>query len=67
MGCHTSGIFYGAALYADDLMLLASSRRYLQKMLTLCGEYAKEHNLVFSTDPDPGQPHGSIDFFIQKT
>ena len=53
MGCHISGIFYGAALYADDLVLLAPSRSALQQMLQLCGDYAKKHNLVFSTDPDP--------------
>ena len=53
IGCHISGVFFGAALYADDLVLLAPSRNALQKMLDLCAEYAGEHNLVFSTDPNP--------------
>ena len=53
IGCHISGVFFGAALYADDLVLLAPSRNALQKMLDLCSEYAGEHNLVFSTDPNP--------------
>ena len=53
VGCHISGIYYGAALYADDLVLLAPSRTALQHMLNICEQYAGEHNLVFSTDPDP--------------
>ena len=53
IGCHISSMFYGAALYADDLVLLSPSRSALQRMLNLCSDYAKEHNLAFSTDPDP--------------
>ena len=53
IGCHIRGVFFGAALYADDLVLLDPSRNALQKMLDLCEEYAVEHTLVFSTDPNP--------------
>jgi hypothetical protein len=53
VGCHIGGVFYGAALYADDLVLLAPCRSALQEMLKLCEDYAEQHNLVYSTDPDP--------------
>ena len=51
VGCHIAGVFFGALMYADDLVLLA--RGALQEMLTLCEKYAEKHNLVFSTDPNP--------------
>ena len=53
LGCHIGGVWYGACGYADDLILLAPNREVLQKMLTICERYGKEHNLVFSTDPVP--------------
>ena len=53
IGCHISGIFFGAAMYADDLILMAPSRNAMQTMLQLCEQYAEEHNLMFSTDPCP--------------
>ena len=53
LGCHIGGVFFGAALYADDLVLLAPCRSVLQKMLKICENYAEIHNLKFSTDPNP--------------
>ena len=47
-----AGVWYGAAGYADDLILLAPSRTALEMMLQVCESYAERHNLVFSTDPD---------------
>ena len=41
--------------YSDDNWLLAPSRPALQEMLNTCEEYAEEHNLKFSTDPDPNK------------
>jgi hypothetical protein len=35
--------------------LLAPSRDALQEMLKTCETYAEEHNLKFSTDPDPNK------------
>ena len=52
VGCHISGVFYGAAFYADD-MVLKAPRNALQRMLDLFEKYASDHNLVFSTDPNP--------------
>ena len=43
----------GCAAFADDLVLLSPSRESMAKMLKVCEKYAAEHNLIFSTDPDP--------------
>ena len=53
VGCHLGGVFCGVVGYADDLLLLAPSRSGMEKMLTLCEDYAVQNNLEFSTDPDP--------------
>ena len=53
VGCHLGGVFCGVVGYADDLLLLAPSRSGMEKMLTLCEDYAIQNNLEFSTDPDP--------------
>ena len=55
MGCHMGGAWVGAAGYADDLILLAPSRTAMQKMLLVCEQYAADHNLQFSTDPEPSK------------
>ena len=55
IGCHMGGAWVGAAGYADDLILLAPSRTAMQKMLQVCEKYAADHNLQFSTDPDPSK------------
>lgn len=53
IGIHIGGLWFGCCAYADDLCLMASNRDVLQKMVTICQDYGYEHNLVFSTDPDP--------------
>ena len=45
----------GASAYCDDLALLAPNREVLQQMVKVCEEYGVEHNLVFSTDPNPAR------------
>ena len=55
LGCHMGGAWVGAAGYADDLILLAPSRTAMQRMLRVCELYADEHNLQFSTDPEPSK------------
>ena len=55
LGCHVGGVWVGAAGYADDLILLAPSRTAMAKMLKVCELYAEEHNLLFSTDPNPNK------------
>ena len=36
LGCHIGGWWYGAAGYADDLILLAPNREVLQLMVSVC-------------------------------
>ena len=47
--------FVGAAAFADDLALLSPSRDGLQRMLDITEDYARRHNLSFSTDPSPAK------------
>ena len=47
------GVWCVAASFADDLVLMAPSRSALEVMLAVCERYGAEHNLIFSTDPDP--------------
>ena len=56
----------GPTAYADDLALLAPDRVTLQKMVTLCEEYGQDHNLVFSTDPDPNKARQSVCTFAAE-
>ena len=53
LGCYVGGLFAGAGSYCDDLVLLGPTRSSLQSMMSICENYAKRHNLVFSTDPNP--------------
>ena len=53
LGCHVGGLFMGAVVYADDILLMAPSRSASQAMLSKCEAYAEKNNIMFSTDPDP--------------
>ena len=53
IGCHIAGVWFGACAYADDIVLLSNNRDTLQKMVNVCQQYGADHNLTFSTDPDP--------------
>ena len=66
LGCHIGGWWFGAVGYADDLMLLAPNREVLQSMLKVCQEYAREHNLVFSTDPIPSKSKTKCMYFCGR-
>ena len=52
-GCWINETYCGIYGYSDDNFLLAPSLHALQCMLETCEEFAAEHNLRFSTDPDP--------------
>ena len=45
----------GVVVYADDVLILTPTRGAMQMMLDECQEYATEHNIMFSTDPNPNQ------------
>ena len=53
LGCHIAGQWYGAAAFADDLVLMAPTRTAMQEMLKVCEKYGEIHNITFSTDPIP--------------
>ena len=64
LGCYVAGVWVGSSSYADDLVLLAPNRDTLQEMVTICENYGKEHNLVFSTDPNPSKSKTKCVLFI---
>ena len=49
-GCWINGEFMGIFGYADDNVLLSPTSDGLQNMLNISEQYAKEHNLSFSTN-----------------
>ena len=53
LGCHVQGVFYGALVFADDILLLSSSRSGLQAMVDICYGFAARRNLKFGTNSDP--------------
>mgnify|MGYP003326992013 CR=1 FL=1 len=55
IGCRIADEYFGIFVYADDIFLLAASRPGLQAMVNICQEFAKEHFMQFSTDPDPSK------------
>ena len=55
VGCHVGGLYMGVVVYADDILLMAPTRGAMQMMLDKCEVYAAEHNIMFSTDPDPSK------------
>ena len=52
-GCWINDTFVGVIIYADDIALLSPSLDGLQNMIDTCNNYAKKHNLNFSTDVNP--------------
>ena len=55
VGCHVGGLYMGVVVYADDVLLMAPTRGAMQAMLDKCEQYASDHNILFSTDPDPAK------------
>ena len=63
VGCVLGDFFVGAACFADDLALLAPTRDGLQTMLDITADYARRHNLSFSTDPIAAKSKSKAMFF----
>ena len=66
LGCHIGGYWLGGCGYADDLILLAPSRDVLQRMIEVCEIYASEHNLEFSTHPEPSKSKTKCVYFCGR-
>ena len=52
-GCWVNGGYVGIIVYADDIALLSPSIDGLQNMIDKCEQYARLHNLTFSTHENP--------------
>ena len=66
LGYHIGGYWLGGCGYADDLILLAPSRDVLQRMIEVCEIYASEHNLEFSTHPEPSKSKTKCVYFCGR-
>ena len=55
VGCHIGGMFFGAAGYADDIILLAPCRSAMAQMINICEEFGSKNNLKFSTEENPAK------------
>ena len=65
-GCWINGEYFGIIGYADDLFLLAPCKTALQEMLTTCESYAKNHNLIFSTDTNENKSKTKCIAFLKN-
>ena len=66
VGYHVGGVFLGAFGYADDVTLLAPTRKALQTMLKICEDFATSHSMEFSTDPVPSKSKSKCLFFSRN-
>ena len=48
VGCYWGFLFVGALAYADDIVLLAPCASALRCMLSICNNFATEHELTFN-------------------
>ena len=65
-GCWIRGTYFGIQGYSDDSLLLAPSKDALQEMIKTCETYASDHNLRFSTDPNPSKCKTKCIAFLQR-
>ena len=47
-GCHMNGTFMGALSYSDDITIISPSIRSLNKMLSICAEFANNYCVTFN-------------------
>jgi hypothetical protein len=50
LGCHIGNLFLGALAYADDIILLAPTRRTLKAMLNIVRQCSVDYNISFNPD-----------------
>ena len=62
-GCYIGDLFLGVVAYCDDFLLLSPTRNGLQNLLQICEKYAEEHNISFSTNPDPSKSKSKCIYF----
>ena len=49
VGCVVGDVLLNHLAYADDMVLLAPSATALQRLLSICGEYGLQHDIVYNT------------------
>ena len=52
LGCYVDHFFFGCLGYADDLLIMSTSRSGLQAMGEISEFFARESHLKLSTDPE---------------
>ena len=67
LGCHIGGLFMGATIYADDVLLLAPCRTALHHMLKVCEDFAIRNNLKYSSDPNPSKSKSKCMFMCGRS
>ena len=65
-GCWINGIYLGLFGYSDDNYALAPTISALNDMMETISDYAIEHNLRFSTDPNPRKCKTKVMAFLKK-
>ena len=66
LGCRIHGVFFGALIFADDIILLSGSRNGLQAMVDICYQFASSRNLKFGTNTDPRKSKTKCVLFNQR-
>ena len=65
-GCWVNGNYTGILGYADDLLLLATSRDALQEMIKNCEKHTSDLNISFSTHENPKKCKTKCMAFLNK-
>ena len=66
LGCRIYGVFYGALIFADDIILLSASRNGLQIMVDMCQNFVASRNLKFGTNADPTKSKTKCILFTRR-
>ena len=65
-GCWVNNNFHGMAGYSDDNWVLSPTLSGLQEMMSTIEIYCHDHNLEFSTDPNPSKCKTKCLAFLKK-
>ena len=65
-GCTIHGVFLGAMVFADDIILLSGTISGLQTMVDLCDQFSSSKNLKFGTDINPDKSKTKCIVFSKK-
>ena len=67
LGCHIGHLSYDGVGYADDVGLLAPSIQALQKLLSVCEDFARDYNVLCNANKtrcmrvgSNGEPHTRV-------